>query len=54
LAYDEHFNVEQAETTTDTPTETSAAVKQDAGAAASPTKLPTKAEGRTGSKKSHA
>src|SRR5690348_7083415 len=56
LAYDEHFNVEQAETTTDMSTEGSAEVKRDAGAAASPTKLPTKAEGRTGSKKerSHA
>jgi hypothetical protein len=56
LAYDEHFSVEQPETTTDMSTEASAAVKQDAGAAASPTKLPTKSEGRTGSKKerSHA
>jgi hypothetical protein len=56
MAYDEHFSVEQAGTRTETSTDTSAVPKQGTGAAASPTKLPTKAEGRTGSKKerSHA
>jgi hypothetical protein len=56
MAYDEHFSVEQAETTTDMSTEAGAAAKQGADAAAPPTKLPTRSEGRTGSKKerSHA
>jgi hypothetical protein len=54
LAYDEHFSVEQVETTTDRPTETSAVVKQGDGASPSPS--PTKPEVRTGSQKelSHA
>jgi hypothetical protein len=56
LAYDEHLGVKQAETATDTSTETGAVIKQGAGAAASPTKPPTKSEDRTASQKelSHA
>lgn len=56
MAYDEHLGVEQAETTSEKPTETGAVVKQAAGAAAAPTKSPTKPEVRPGSQKelSHA
>jgi hypothetical protein len=51
MAYDEHFSVEQTETTTDRSTETSA-VKQGAGAAVSPTKLDVRT--RSQKKPSHA
>jgi hypothetical protein len=56
MAYDEHFGVEQAETKTDVSTEKSAVIKQGADAVASPTRSPTKSEGRTGSQRepSHA
>jgi len=52
MAYDEHFSVEQAETTTDRSTETSAVAKPGAGAAVSPTK--SKVRTRSQKEPSHA